>query len=122
MKILVVEDDEAQLLWLKKRLTEAGHDVRAAHDDDWALRMWRSFGPLDVVVTDYRYPGKTIRNGLDLIAAIRSIDPLQAFVMQTSERNLTPPFGVPMLQKPYQIHRLLKLLKPSAQRMLPYGV
>jgi two-component system response regulator ParR len=112
MKILLVEDDEAQLLWLKKRLTEAGHEVRAVHDGDLALKMWRSFKPFDMVVTDYRYPGKTIRNGLDLIAAVRSIDPLQAFVRQTSEKKLTPPVGVQMLQKPYRIHRLLKLIRP----------
>jgi CheY-like chemotaxis protein len=29
MKILVVEDDEAQLLWLRKSLSEAGHEVRS---------------------------------------------------------------------------------------------
>jgi DNA-binding NtrC family response regulator len=122
MKILVVEDDEAQLLWLRKRLTEAGHEVRAGHDGDSGLKIWRSFGPFDIVVTDYRYPGKTIRNGVDLIAAIRSIDPLQEFIMQTSERNLPPPLSVPVLQKPYQIRQLLKLLKPSPQRMHIHSV
>lgn len=29
MKILAVEDDKAQRLWLKKKLSEAGHKVRA---------------------------------------------------------------------------------------------
>jgi CheY-like chemotaxis protein len=114
MKILVIEDDEAQLLWLTKSLNKAGHEVRSAQDGDWALKMYRSSGPFDAVVTDYRYPGKTIRNGLDLIAAVRRIDSLQTFVLQTSERNLAVPFGVKLLHKPYPIHRLLKLLKTPA--------
>ena len=111
MKILVVEDDVLQSSWLEAKLADRGHCVRVASDGDTALARWKKHSPFDIVITDFRYPGKTIRNGLDLIAAVRSIDPLQAFVVQTAERNLTAPFGVKVLSKPYPIQRLLRLIK-----------
>jgi DNA-binding NtrC family response regulator len=118
MKLLVVEDDEAQLSWLEANLADRGHCVRVASDGDTALARWNKYSPFDVVITDYRFPGETIRSGLDLIAAVRSIDPLQAFVIQTSERNLAAPFGVRLIHKPYRFHRLLKLLKTPTQPSL----
>ncbi len=39
MKILVVEGDNTQLLRLKKSLSEAGHEVRGAHDGDWETSL-----------------------------------------------------------------------------------
>ncbi len=117
MKILVVEDDILQSSWLERSLGEAGHEIHCASDGDDALRAWKLHHP-DVVVTDYRYPGRIVRNGLELVAAVRSIDPLQAFVIQTSERNLAAPFGVKVLRKPYPIQRLLRLMKMPVEPLL----
>jgi two-component system response regulator VicR len=118
MRILVVEDDVLQSSWLERSLSEHGHEIHCAYDGDDALRAWKFYRP-DLVITDYRYPGKTIRNGLELVAAVRSIDPLQAFVIQTSERNLAAQFGVRVLWKPYSIHRLLRLMKMPVEPLLP---
>lgn len=122
MKILVLEGDRDQLLSLETRLTEEGHEIRGAYSGKWGLKMWRSFGPFDVVITDYSFVtdpsslvGEQIKNGLELIAAIRAVDPLQGFILQTSGENLTVPFGVKLLKKPYAFRRLLRLLEPSAQ-------
>ena len=115
----MVEDDLLQSSWLETSLTERGHEVHCAYEGDDALRVWKFYRP-DLVITDYRYPGKTIRNGLDLIRAVRSIDPLQAFVIQTYERNLAAPFGVKVLRKPYPIQRLLRLMKMPVESLLPF--
>ena len=119
MKILVVEDDLLQSSWLENSLNDCGYEARCAYEGDDALCMWKLYCP-DLVITDYRYPGKTIRNGLDLIAAVWSIDPLQAFVMQTAEKNLAVPFGVRVIWKPYPLHRLLRLIKVSSSPLLSF--
>jgi DNA-binding NtrC family response regulator len=112
MRLFVVEDDQAQLAWLEAKLAARGHYVRVASDCDTALSRWEKHSPFDFVITDFRFMlGRNIENGLDLIAAIRSIDPHQEFVIQTSERNLAAPFGVKVMQKPYPIQRLLRLMK-----------
>ncbi len=80
MKILMVEDDEAQLLWLRKSLSDAGHEVRSVHDGDLGLAMYKKFLPFDVVITDYCYPRKAIPDGLALIRAIRALDPQQLII------------------------------------------
>jgi hypothetical protein len=56
----------------------------------------------------YFYPGEKIRNGLDLMREILLINPQQRSVIHTSERKLNAPCFV--LQKPYPISALLKLL------------
>jgi DNA-binding response OmpR family regulator len=119
MKLLLVEDDEALLDWLETGLSERGYEVHVAHDGDEGFAAWKIHRPFDLVITDYRYPGTTIRNGLHLITAIREIDPLQAFIIQTAEPNLAAPLGVPLLRKPYHFHRLLRLMKTPTQPTLP---
>jgi DNA-binding NtrC family response regulator len=123
MKILIVEDDLLQSSWLENSLNEHGHDVRCASGGDEGLRSWEFYRP-EIVITDYRIvPQVVIRNGLDLIAAIRSIDPLQQFVLQTAEKDLKPPIGVPLLRKPYKFRQLAKLIDSSPaplQHLLRY--
>lgn len=119
MKILVVEDDAALLDWLATGLSERGYEVHVAHDGDEGFATWKIHRPFDLVITDYRYPGTTIRNGLELINAIRAIDPFQRFIIQTAETNLTALLGVPLLRKPYRFHRLFKLIKTPVQPLLP---
>ena len=118
MRILVAEDDEAQLQWLHRKLTGHGHNVCTATEGDEALDMYERNRPFDMVVTDFRFPGKGIGNGFDLIASIQAIDPLQSFIIQTSETNLVAPLGVPLIRRPYPIQRLLRLIERSAQPSL----
>ena len=125
MKILVCAKHYAELIWLRRSLRERGLKVHSAHDGFWAMRMYTDFRPFDVVITDLAFrprwtaPGKMILDGLDLIAAIRSIDPLQSFIIQLADENLTPPLGVPVLYKPLKIHKLMRLLEEPVQPSLP---
>lgn len=62
MKIVVVEDDPAQLRWLKENLSSRGHEVYCAMDGDCGLACWRIYHP-DIVITDYEFPGKLVQDG-----------------------------------------------------------
>jgi DNA-binding NtrC family response regulator len=121
VRILLVEDDPGQLLCLRKGLSRLGHEVICTMDGDCAFGSWRIQRPFGAVVLESRFQGKRVWNGFELIAAIRAIDPLQAFVMQTGDENLVPPSGVPVIYKPYSFRRLLRRLEPTAQASLPLG-
>lgn len=120
MRILLVEEEEDELMWLVKKLSKAGHEVNYSSTGGGGYACWKIHRP-DFVVTDYQCGGKRIRNGLELIAAIRAVCPLQAFIMQTASANILPPFGVPVLRKPYRRRQLLRLLVPTTQALLPLG-
>ena len=67
MKVLVVEGGICQQEWLTRNLSNAGHEVTAACDGDWALTLWGSQRLFDVEITEDLFGGKTIRNGQHLI-------------------------------------------------------
>ena len=56
LKVLVVDDEELVRNWLKKTLTERGHEVATAVDGREGLRVFGE-GTYDVVVADWRMPG-----------------------------------------------------------------
>ena len=119
MKILVVEDDEAQLEWLERSLSNRGHDIHTAEDGDLAIAAYLMSRPFDLVITDYCYPGKAIPNGSVLIKTIRAVDPGQPFIMQTSEKRVDLPRGIPLLHKPYSTKRLLVEVSKAHRQRLP---
>ena len=49
----MVEGDSDQMRWLRKWLMETGHDIRGARNGRWALTMWKSFRPFDLIVSDF---------------------------------------------------------------------
>jgi hypothetical protein len=126
VRILVVEGDMDQICCLRKRLILIGHEVLGARDRRWGLRVWKNFRPFDLIVSEFVFAkersfinGPKIENVLELVAAIRAVEPLQRFILQTSGENLTVPFSVKLLKKPYAFRRLAKLLEPSPQMTLP---
>lgn len=119
MKILVVEDQICQQEWLTRNLNNAGHEVTTACDGDWALALWMSNRPFDVVITDYLFLSKKVPTGKHLIELVRTIDPNQPFIMQTASASVELPRGIPFLHKPYPIRRLLRLIASAKQQRLP---
>jgi CheY-like chemotaxis protein len=119
MKILVVEDEIRQQEWLTRNLSNAGHEVTTACDGDWALTLWMSQRPFDVVVTDNLFGGKTVRNGQHLIELIRAIDPGQPSIMQAFIERADLPRGVPLLRRPYSTKRLLLETVRAHKQRLP---
>lgn len=75
MRILLVEDNAANLRLARDVLRKAGHDVSEARDGDAALRLARAELP-DLVVMDVQLPG---RDGLSVTQELRA-DPRTAAV------------------------------------------
>lgn len=119
MRILVVEDEIRQQEWLTRNLSDTGHEVTTACDGDWALALWMSNRPFDVVITDYLFLSKKVPTGKHLIELVRAIDPGQPFIMQTASASVELPRGIPFLHKPYPIRRFLRLIASARQQRLP---
>src|SRR5579864_117931 len=112
MKILVVDDDEAVLRWVRKQLEARRYEVEDAFSGEQGLHSYLSQGPTtwDFVLTDYLFiPSTIVKNGLQLVRKICAINPEQRIAMHTSEKGLRAP--VPVLHKPYPIENLLRLLR-----------
>jgi two-component system response regulator RegA len=77
--LLVVEDDEALRERLARALAKRGFDVRAAASADEALRLAKA-DPPELALVDLRIGAE---NGLDLIPALRALDPGTRIVVLT---------------------------------------
>lgn len=86
-KILIVEDEAANLLLLKRILERKGFTfIEATQDPREALALFQSFEP-DLICTDYRMPHL---NGLELIDNLNEHIPEDSYlpiVMLTAEAN-----------------------------------
>ena len=115
MRILLVDDDDAQIHFLEKCFISVdGYDTYSAMNGREALEIYKAHGPFEVVVTDFQMPHMT---GVELIHAIRKINPDQHCILQSSERGILVP-GVPQLRKPYLLRSLLRLLRHPVQPLL----
>ena len=117
MKLLFVDDDPDQIHWLERSfLSVDGYDVYSAYNADEAWELYQTAQP-DVVVTDYQCGGKKLRDGVELIEAIRRVNPNQLCIIQTSERQKLMD-GIPQLRKPYLLRSLQRLLRLPVQPLL----
>ena len=113
-KILVIEDDPAQVLMLQLRLKEEGFEVLSATDGKEGLRQAAEQTP-DLVLLDVVLPGMS---GIDVCIALKD-DPrtkeipvllLTASAMRGLEDRVKT-FGVAgCLVKPYEMSQLLEMI------------
>lgn len=75
-RILIVDDDESDRLYLQAILERAGHETCFAHDGSDALRQFETDG-IDVVVTDLQMPEV---HGFELITVLRDVQPPPAVI------------------------------------------
>ena len=62
MRLLLVDDDDAQIHWLEKQfLSVDNHDVFSFYNPKKALERYKAVGPesFDSVITDFQMPGMT---------------------------------------------------------------
>lgn len=70
-RILYVDDDEAMVYLVQRRLTKQGWDVSAFNNPSEALAAFGAEpGSFQLVVSDYNMPNAS---GLDVLAAIRQV-------------------------------------------------
>jgi DNA-binding NtrC family response regulator len=83
--ILVVDDDSENIRTYGEFLMALGYRVITAGDVDEGLAVLNANNMVDLVITDYRMPGKT---GLDFILALRQLRPLLPVVLITAYGNI----------------------------------
>jgi DNA-binding NtrC family response regulator len=83
--ILVVDDDPENIRNYCEILIDMGYRVIARGDVDAALALIHDNTALDLVITDYRMPGKS---GLDFIVALRQLRPSLPVIMITAYGNI----------------------------------
>lgn len=95
MKVLVVEDSEAQRLSIKMILKMRGFDVVTAEDGEAG---WLEFlqGEFDAVLTDFEMPRL---DGLELIARIKEHGSEVPVILYSATCGLMIPDGVVHLDK-----------------------
>lgn len=82
LRILVVEDQQQTRVWIADVLKQMGvREVLTANDGTEALDMLhRDLDGVDIVICDWAMPRM---NGMDLLAAVRSLRPNLPFIMET---------------------------------------
>jgi len=89
IQVLVADDDEALRSLVGQVLKADGYTVNVAHDGDDAWRQFQEHLP-ELVFADIRMPG---RSGLDLLADIKSVNPLTHVIIMTSHASLETALG-----------------------------
>jgi len=79
-KILIVDDEPTQRDMLRGYLARCGYDLSEVGNGPDALDHVRTH-PVDLLLTDMRMPGL---NGLELLAAVREINPLIQVIVMTA--------------------------------------
>jgi DNA-binding NtrC family response regulator len=80
LQILIVEDGQSQRDMLRDFLAGEGHTVQTAVDGEEALRKVQD-GHFDLLLLDYKMPGKT---GLEVLKEVKQINPEIDMIMMTA--------------------------------------
>jgi nitrogen regulation protein NR(I) len=112
-KILLIEDDAAIGLTLRRVLTEEGYQVTTETRGENGLERARG-GQFDVVLTDMKLPGLS---GLDVIRELHGSSPRLPLILMTAHGTTetaieaTKSGAYDYLLKPFQIPELLGLIE-----------
>jgi CheY-like chemotaxis protein len=124
----VAEGDSDQMRWLRKWLMETGHDIRGARNGRWALTMWKSFRPFDLIVSDFVFAEERLfirrPENRKWVATRRRDQSRRAAptVHIANERGKSDgAVRREAVEEALAFRRLAKLLEPSPQMTLPLG-
>jgi nitrogen regulation protein NR(I) len=112
-KVLLIEDDPAIVVTLRRVLTEEGHQVEIETRGDSGLDRART-DPFDVVITDMKLPGL---NGLDLVRQLRTARPRLPIILITAHGTTetaieaTKSGAYDYLLKPFEMPELIELVE-----------
>jgi DNA-binding response OmpR family regulator len=113
-KVLIVDDNEDLVSVLEALLEFDGYEVKSARDGSDGYLAYILYQP-DLVITDIHMPEK---NGVELIREIRAHDPKVKTIYMSADlgrfhtllENEIETYGVDLLQKPFSITELRRLL------------
>src|SRR5215510_2124820 len=110
-RVLLVEDDAAIVMTLRRLLTEEGHQVLVETRGDAGLTRGQT-EDFDAVITDMKLPGL---NGLDLVRELHISKPRLPIILMTAHGTTetaieaTKSGAYDYLLKPFEIPELLEL-------------
>ena len=119
-RVLIVEDDTATLLLLKKVVVNAGYFVDEAASAEYALTLIQK-NKYHVVITDIGLPGQ---DGIELMKEIKKRDPLIQVVIVTGEVTMIRTiqaleFGATdFILKPIDVEELLMIIRMCEGKIL----
>lgn len=109
-RVMVVDDDDAQLFLLKRLLSRNGYQVIAFSDPNLALQtLTDGSDPCDVLLTDFNMPGFS---GVDLLRAAHAVRPdlpmalASGFVTPEIEREALAAGARALIHKPNDVQEL----------------
>jgi DNA-binding NtrC family response regulator len=117
--ILLVDDEEAFVETMAKRLTKRGMTVTTAFDGDQALQRLEEAPSVEVVVLDVKMPGL---DGIDVLTAIKAKYPILEVIMLTGHATVeTAIEGMKLgafdfLVKPCDMEQLVAKVDEAAAR------
>jgi CheY-like chemotaxis protein len=125
--VLVVDDEPGQREMLRLLLEDAGYTVQEVAGGEAALTLLRKTSERFVVLLDQRMPGMGGDEVLRTIAAEPALASRHVYILLTaSPRTLleAPPdvlvgLAVPVVEKPFDMERLLAAVAQAASRLAP---
>jgi DNA-binding NtrC family response regulator len=114
-RILVADDDDILLGFIRTVLLKAGYLVDEASGGHKAVALFREHRP-DLVLTDLLMPG---RDGMEVLRDIRAIDPQAKVIIMSGGGDVVP---VGFLDLAPKMGAIGTLAKPFDHRQLLYAV
>jgi nitrogen regulation protein NR(I) len=114
-EILLIEDDPAIVMTLKRVLADEGHSVVVEKRGDTGLELARQT-PFELVITDMKLPGL---NGLDLVRELHQFRPRLPIILMTAHGTTetaiqaTQSGAFDYLLKPFEIPEFLELVEKA---------
>jgi two-component system response regulator RegA len=99
--ILIVDDDEVYRTRLARAFVDRGYEVRTADNHDSAVATASPESP-ELAVVDLKMPGKS---GLELVKALREIDPATKIVMLTGYGSIATAIDAVRLGATYYLSK-----------------
>jgi DNA-binding NtrC family response regulator len=120
IKLLIVDDETRFLNAIAQRLTKRGFDVRTAENGEEAIQIARS-EKFDIALLDLRMPGM---DGGEVLRVLKGEHQFLEAIMLTghgsleSAVELTRLGAFSYLPKPYELEKLIQVLKEAYQARL----
>ncbi len=124
-KLLVVDDEQAFLSVMRKRLSRRGIDVSLANSGEEAIKEITETRDFDVVILDLRMPGF---DGMQVLKEIKRVSPHTQVIVLTAHPSFEAALEATNLDafaylvKPCDFEELVtKVLQAAARRRRPPG-
>ncbi len=118
-RVLIVDDEQDIRELLSDFLESDGYQCLIASDATEALERFKSEGPIDLVMSDIRMPGKT---GIELLGDIKKIDEDAMVVMISAVKDIETAIAAmskgayDYIAKPFKLNEVTFVIKKALEK------